>query len=327
MNTVDYWSSRFRSDWESRGGREQSRFFYQIALDIMPQWLLRAIRGEGLRICDWGCALGDGADLLAQVLEAPVTGVDFSPVAVEMARTRYQKPSFLAADFLMDEGGDSYDVLFSSNTLEHFEHPWQVAETLLRRTKAALVLLVPYREYDRIDEHQSFFEHRNIPSTLGASFQLIHARVVDAGAYQPTYWGGNQVLLVYSTQEFARAHNVTLADMDISPDMSVVDNLTTRLEKANTELLALAAIKDAHEQQSLYFSRVASERDETISHLTSEKDRLMGEIAHFKEEADHLREEMAHLSSAIRRSKCYRLTMLIKGIWNRLSNSSPSVGL
>ena len=46
--------------------------------------------------------------------------------------------------------------------------------------KSLLVVLVPYREYDRIDEHVATFDQANIQASVAGRFQLIHAQVMDA---------------------------------------------------------------------------------------------------------------------------------------------------
>lgn len=262
INSREYWSHRFGGDWEAQGGREQSRFFAQLAIDAMPSWLLAAIRSRRVSLCDWGCALGDGTDLLAQVLDVPVTGVDFAAEAVEAARTRYARPSFLQADFLSGEGEETYDILFSSNTLEHFSHPWKILDALAPKARSALILLLPYREYARIDEHEASFESRNIPAVVAGRFHLAHSRVVDARNYTPTLWGSEQILLVYATGEFLESLALRLADLEVGHEAT--EQLRSRLERADIALNTLVA-----EKENLRMEREG---------LRAERDTLQGEL-------------------------------------------------
>ena len=61
INSSAYWDLRFRTDWEALGGPSQTRFFWELAVEALPVWLFRSIVERGWSICDWGCALGEGA--------------------------------------------------------------------------------------------------------------------------------------------------------------------------------------------------------------------------------------------------------------------------
>lgn len=68
VNSLTYWDHRFSTDWEQNLGREQSRFFSEVAMELMPEWLIDYWRANDLTLCDWGCAQGDGTAILAELL-------------------------------------------------------------------------------------------------------------------------------------------------------------------------------------------------------------------------------------------------------------------
>ena len=117
INSEAYWSRRFETDWITNHGREQSVYFARIVIDNLPEWLTRSLRDERLTVCDWGCALGDGTDLLAQVFSGQVTGIDFAEPAIVSARATFPKPHFLRTDVLSEPFDERFDVVVSSNTL------------------------------------------------------------------------------------------------------------------------------------------------------------------------------------------------------------------
>ncbi|MGX7741682.1 glycosyltransferase [Rhodopseudomonas parapalustris] len=234
VNTQSYWSHRFIEDWEQRGGRHQSRAFAGLALQNMPAWLVSAIRSNRLRVLDWGCALGDGTDLLRSALNTELTGIDFARPAVEQARLRYPLCKFDCVDISATPLPHVWDVIFSSNTLEHFADPWATAEKLAAFAGSALVVLVPYREIERYCEHEYTFLAENIPTVLD-SLQLAHCSVLDASVEPAAMWNGQQVLLVYVTAAFARA--LYLSDISIAPDIAA-------LRRANEELTRLTAERE-----------------------------------------------------------------------------------
>src|SRR5215510_8116386 len=155
VNSNGYWDRRFRENWEELGGREQSRFFARLAVARLPSWLFQNISRRQLSVAVWGCAQGDGTDFLATYIDSSrLTGVDFSVVATEQAAQRYPHLSFLQEDWLEDSTNPSasYDVVFSSNVLEHFHRPYVVLEKLARRARKVVALVLPFREIDRIHE-------------------------------------------------------------------------------------------------------------------------------------------------------------------------------
>ena len=277
MNSEAYWSHRFRTDWRDEGGPEQSRSFYRMALREMPDWLTAAIRRNRLTVCDWGCALGDGTDILCHALGTSVTGIDFSEIAITCARETYSKPRFVTADLLTQNPPEIWDVLFSSNTLEHFAEPWSVMKRLAKFAKSALVVLVPYREFDRHSEHEYTFLDTNIPLGIRA-FELKHVAVIDASLDPGSLWNGHQILLVYTSRKLRDELKLTLNDLRVDGDWT------------SQELCRLRAANDKAEQETTVVRQqlddaVGRERDARLALEDSE-----GQIAKLRE-ASEAREE------------------------------------
>ncbi len=236
VNSEAYWSSRFAGDWDAKGGPEQTRFFYQLALELLPPWLMRAARSERLSFCDWGCATGDGTDILAQKFDGPVTGIDFAGPAIDQARQLYKRPEFLAVDLTKETIGERYDILFCSNTLEHFVDPWAVLAKVSVYAAQALVILVPFREYQRHHEHEATFDLPMMPALVAGRFHLVNARVADTAAREPTHWPGEQILLVYATRETIDRHALSLDDIALATEPTRVE-ATVRSIEGNLQAL------------------------------------------------------------------------------------------
>lgn len=200
VNSESYWDQRFATDWEVADGRAQSRYFGSVAHALMPAWLVQASRIQALHWCDWGCAMGDGTEQLAKMFPGiRFTGVDFSRVAIDQARERYRHLEFQAQDWVAgDTAGQVFDVVFSSNTLEHFHQPWDVLERVSRHARHAVAMLVPYQEAHPIDEHHASFWPDNVPVTLADGKVLVHMAARDVSHDQPTFWPGHQVLMVWA---------------------------------------------------------------------------------------------------------------------------------
>lgn len=243
VNSEAYWSRRFETDWTTNFGREQSLFFGRIILDNLPDWLTRALRDQRWSLCDWGCALGDGTDLLAQVFPGPVTGVDFAEPAIASARATFHKPQFVRVDLLREPFDEHFDVVVSSNTIEHFDAPLAVLERLGEMATEALVILVPFREYSRLGEHKATFDPSNIPATLAAGELVLAAsKVVDARNIKPTYWAGEQILLVYARPQRLAERECRLADLTV--ELSLSDTLAYRQLEMEDEARARSFIDE-----------------------------------------------------------------------------------
>ena len=238
VNSQEYWDGRFQSDWDAHEGRAQSRFFGHVALDLMPEWLRRSIRVEQWTICDWGCAEGDGTQVLAEGLGSAVEGVDFSQSAIEKARSAYPEIPFRDTDWLSGQTDalDSYDVVFSSNTLEHFHTPWEVFSALAERARRFVVLLLPFREYDRHHEHFATFDFESVRADEKGML-LVHAAVRNVSGLPGSQWPGEQVLLVYAhPDEFVRLR-LALNDLRIDTKPSVDCNAALAASSERIDVL------------------------------------------------------------------------------------------
>jgi O-antigen biosynthesis protein len=222
INSEEYWDKRFRLDWEEKGGREQSRFFADLAIKNLPEWLIDRIRHDKLSVADWGCAFGDGTDVLADCFGSDqVTGVDFSEAAIRHARQTYSDIVFHAEDWLEANSGNEqqYDIVFSSNTLEHFRDPFSVLRHLCKRSKGLVAAIVPYREMEPIDEHFCIFLPENIPVFLEGGFHLVWCKPVDCNVLKQTCWNGEQIVLVYARADIIERFSLMLAEtrIEIAP--------------------------------------------------------------------------------------------------------------
>lgn len=274
INSNQYWDRRFSEDWEQYLGPKQSRFFSRIAIDNIPAWLLEQIKRHRLTVADWGCAQGDGTDIWAgYVLPGNLFGIDFSNIAIAEASKRYPAITFECEDWLKPGAPKSrkYDIVFSSNTLEHFTNPYAVLDVLAEKVNKAIVLALPYREIDRIDEHFFSFLPENIPSVLTNGFTLVWSRVVDCRSVTETLWLGDQVLLVYAAPEWITELNLTLSDCQI-------EQVDTRADTLR-QLSSLNQIIGDRDNQITSLNQIIGDRDNQIASLNQIIGERDGQIA------------------------------------------------
>jgi trans-aconitate methyltransferase len=203
MATVAYWEEYHERHWGPRGGPEQSRYFASLILSHLPE----RIRGEMQRcatVCDFGCAQGDGTAVFASACSnARVTGIDFAANAIAKAKEKFPDIEFLCASV----PDHAYDVVISSNVLEHYSD-WQgVLRTLMASARRFIILLVPYREqYPLCEDHRATFDEFTFPDIVqtvpsveqyrSERWRLAFQKII------PTerFWDGAQLLVVYERE-------------------------------------------------------------------------------------------------------------------------------
>ena len=229
INSKEYWDERFGSgDWEMKEGREQSLFFYQIALSLMPQWLKDDINKNSLSIIDLGCAEGEGVNLFSENFKnSKVCGSDISKAALEKAREYYPENRFIEAD--INNIGENFDVVFSSNTLEHFSDPDGIIKNVIPHAKKYFIMLIPFREKDRIEEHFYTFDYNSFPD-IREDFRLVYYKETDLKDKENTQWPGEEILVVYMKKNEAEKMEFTLKELQNDTWSELLDEKTVALK-------------------------------------------------------------------------------------------------
>ena len=274
INSDSYWNTRFAENWEACEGPTQSRFFARIAVEHLPRWLIEQLKRQSLTLADWGCAQGDGTDVWGSYIDArQIVGIDFSSMAIEQAVQRYPAIRFINEDWLTEGGdkGETFDVVFSSNTLEHFHKPYEALHAICSRAKKAIVLALPYKELERIDEHFFSFLPENIPLQLANGFRLIWSQVVDCRPLPKTLWSGDQVILVYADPNWLDSLGLTLSachieQFDAATESVRLNTILVERDAQNASLTQSIVERDA---QNASLTQSIVERDGQIQSVLS----------------------------------------------------------
>ncbi len=96
------------------------------------------------RVLDAGCGHGEISNILSDSA-AEVTGIDYDPHMVDLARERFPQCSFETADLQHWTRPGAYDVIFHCHTLEHCADPIAVLTNLAAslRPRGRMVVEVP----------------------------------------------------------------------------------------------------------------------------------------------------------------------------------------
>ncbi len=259
-----YRNIRFAENWNACVGSTHFRFFAMIAIEHLPPWLIEQLNRQSLTFADWSCAQGDGTDFWANHIDAQqIVGVDTSSVTIEQAAQRYPVIRFICEDWL-EEGCDqrgAFDVVYSSNTLEYFNKPYDALRALGNRAKKAIVLALPYKEIERIDEC--------FPLVLQNGFRLVWSQVVDCRQIPNTLWDGDQILLIYAFPNWLDSLGLTLGDCRIDQS-DTIKEITTMLAERGRQITCLnhavaerdgqiASLSQAMNNQHSYIVRLCAQ--------------------------------------------------------------------
>ncbi len=183
-STEDQWNAAFKKSgqWETANGRRQTRLF----AEAFCRHTCVDLEG-GQSLLDCGCALGDAIPVFASRFPgARLHGCDLSSVAIHRCKERFfDLASFSVAS--MEEVSGMYDMIYSSNTLEHFAD-YKVKACKLLQHSRYLCILVPYNEtrfgkdleYEPHSEHVVTFREDSFDFLLeeGRARQIHRPRVL-----------------------------------------------------------------------------------------------------------------------------------------------------
>jgi len=310
INSQKYWDMRFSTDWESLDGPTQSKQFSRLAVNQLPGWLINSIKRDSLTLVDWGCAQGDGTEVWASYMPADnLHGVDFSPAAIEQATARYPDIHFECCDWLAQDGGSSkiYDIVFSSNTLEHFSNPYEVLRRLVAHANKAIVLLLPYKEINRIDEHEFTFLPHNIPAKIDNDFSLVYGRIT--GPHK--VWAGEQILLVYAKDKWICEQKLTLNDIFVdSNNVNILQILQIELQKKKEKIAMLQQAMSEIRMESLDHLGQLRNHEAMARSAASELAKANEFLQQFKLQNEELQRNIATHESTI--SQLYRELLSVR---------------
>lgn len=240
INSKEYWNDRFKTnDWANLGGKDQTNFFYKLAINNMPNWLIDEIETNNFSIIDIGCATGEGTDLLKRKFNrSEVTGIDFSFSAIEKAKEKYKTCSFQCKD--IDNIDSRYDIIFCSNVLEHFINPFEKMRTLSIKSQKYFILLLPFQELDLHEEHFINFDYNSFSLKISDT-SLCFYKIIDTQNMENSMWRGKQILLVYSNDNYISSEKIKLSrlhngDFEMYNNMkSINQNLEKEIELLKIE--------------------------------------------------------------------------------------------
>ncbi len=252
INSKEYWNKRFATgDWEEKGGNHQTHYFYELLYTLLPKHLKEEFNDSEKQysIADIGCAEGDGSKFLAEkFFNAKVSGIDIAEAAVEKANALYPEIDFST------KLNQQYDIIVSSNVLEHFKDPREHMKELFHHSDNYVIILVPFEEQERIEEHFYTFLYKDFQLQF-EDFNLVHIHGVKADT---NIWNGKQHLFVYqknaelsqvSLETFGLEKMMKNAETELSTVMQELQSTQQELQSTQQELQTIQQKLQTIEQE------------------------------------------------------------------------------
>jgi trans-aconitate methyltransferase len=196
INSKEWWINEHNHNWINEGvnGIEQTKMFAEIAYGILNPAIKLNISTLNGAFVDWGCALGQGCECFLNQINYrnnnKIYGIDIADTAINKAKDMYSEYQFYTdIDYIKAD----IDLIYTSNTLEHFHNPTEYIEKLINITNKYLIILVPYMQ-DITNLHFFKFTYEYFQN-LKVNAQLIQFTRISAidEWYSPT----SQILAVY----------------------------------------------------------------------------------------------------------------------------------
>lgn len=315
INSKDYWNHRFETDWDEYGGKNQTIFFANILCNMLPEWLINEINEHSYSICDLGCADGDAIPIWSDMFKhSDVCGEDFAESAIANARKKYPEFMYLVSDIMEPVGKRQYDVIISSNTVEHFKDTREVLKNICKRSKKYTFILLPYREDNsplEIDEHEHVFHTNAIPCSIDDN-TLVYVRTCQCNS---CYYMGEQILLIYSkdSKDLMLSDIVEDVNSDSYKELEVeIADLNSKYEELGNENVNLQGKYSALENEKDALENEKAVLGNEIKELQNARDVLHKELSRLKEENNELAYELEKNRLALERSESQRMSLEIR---------------
>jgi SAM-dependent methyltransferase len=184
---------------------EATHWWYMARRRIIFDWLQRITTPHDTpQILDIGCGTGFNIVCLHQLGYHQVSGLDFSPDALEYCRSRQVQVLICGDAENLPISHGCYDTILVLDIIEHLKDDRRALSEIFRALKpdGKLIIFVPAFQFlwsfqDEISHHQRRYSIREIrEKILHSGFKLIKLTYVNSFLF-PVVWFGRMILRTF----------------------------------------------------------------------------------------------------------------------------------
>ena len=171
LNTPDYWDKAFEEEYELLKTGEFIGLGNGYRWDGVRFTIISNVIQVRGKLLDIGCGLGNFCRYMkARNPDLEISGIDFSPKAVELARIIEPSIDYTTADaYDLPFPDNSFDIITAQEIIEHLENPKRAVKEWKRVLKkyGKLYITTPWndvgkhrfgQEYEGLSSHEHLFE-------------------------------------------------------------------------------------------------------------------------------------------------------------------------
>jgi malonyl-CoA O-methyltransferase len=147
---------------------QESNPIKNLSNQILESWLPLT---TGIEVLDAGCGTGHFSEILTNRNLAKVTGIDFSPLMIDVAKKRVPAAEFICQDLSSVQlERNRYDLVISALVLAHIRELDPTLTKLIRGLKkGGLLLISDFHPYLTLQKSKRTFRDQS-----GRTFEISH---------------------------------------------------------------------------------------------------------------------------------------------------------
>jgi ubiquinone/menaquinone biosynthesis C-methylase UbiE len=178
----DKTADEFDSIYDNKGTaltRMVNKFFRKALYERVSITIEECRPLQGKSVLDIGCGSGRVSFLLAREGASRVTGIDYAPSMIELAK-KYQKQlnlignvEFICSDFMSDFSEDKkYDISIALGVFDYIENPMPFLKKIKRITRTKVIAYYPAKFAFQSPIRKLWLNRRNCPVFFYANREL-----------------------------------------------------------------------------------------------------------------------------------------------------------
>jgi len=173
INTTDYWSSQYNSNPDRCNEH-----------DLVKDIFFANYIQDGKSVLDIGC--GNGmflSHIFPKCPDSEIWGVDLAPSAIAQCMGSFPRGKFVAGSIFEMKLNRKFDVVVCMETLEHLEHPEEMAEKIAELTNEICIVTTPYKDHIPSAEHIQEFDDDEVHDMFRMYFKKTWTFLMASGRY------------------------------------------------------------------------------------------------------------------------------------------------